>query len=202
MRKTSKHWRGQTRRASDRDQHRQRRVKTRASPGTGREPRQQRSRRRGSQVARQHCVRQNPVSDSNASLIKTFYKACLYRRAARMITERREEFYGYEILSSVAEALSAKHPITATIPRRAMIDLILERTHLTRYKNAARHLAECAVKENRSMDLELSEAGIGTHQAYLARLNNATARRQASGSASSRDVDQTDCNLSIEIRRD
>lgn len=93
-------------------------------------------------------------------------------QAARMIVERRNEFDGddYELLSSAAEALSAKYPIAATILRRAMIDFTLERARSTRYKHAARHLTECLGTANRLTVLEFTEADIETHQAYVARL--------------------------------
>lgn len=91
-------------------------------------------------------------------------------KAARMITERRNEFDGddYELLSSAAEALSTKYPLSATILRRAMIDFTLEKARSTRYKHAARHLVECAGTASRLTDLEFAKANIETHQAYVA----------------------------------
>jgi len=95
-----------------------------------------------------------------------------YGHAARMIIERRKDFDGddYELLSSAAEALSAKYPVAATILLRAMIDFTLEKARSSRYRHAARHLAECAGTASRLTDLEFADAQIETHQAYVARL--------------------------------
>jgi hypothetical protein len=67
-------------------------------------------------------------------------------KAASLVTKRSSELNGdhYEILSPAADALAAKYPLAATLLLRAMIDFTLKQGRASRYRHAARHLAECA----------------------------------------------------------
>ncbi|WP_158744908.1 DUF6880 family protein [Acidisphaera sp. L21] len=68
------------------------------------------------------------------------------RLAAQLVLTRPKELNGdfYELLTSAADTLEEKHPLAATLLRRAMIDFTLSKARLTRYKHAARHFVECA----------------------------------------------------------
>lgn len=89
-------------------------------------------------------------------------------RAASMVLQRSDEIDGdyYELLTPAADALAGKHPLAATLALRAMIDFILTQTKSTRYKHAARHLADCKGLAD-SID---GFAGFEPHDAYAARL--------------------------------
>ena len=65
--------------------------------------------------------------------------------AAEMVLFRADELDGnhYEILGPAADALEAKHPLAATVLRRAMIDFALAKARTKRYRHAARHLLQC-----------------------------------------------------------
>jgi len=67
-------------------------------------------------------------------------------RAARVVLSRADALDGnaYGALSVAADTLEAKHPLAATILRRAMIKDTLDGAKSKRYRHAARHLAECA----------------------------------------------------------
>lgn len=58
---------------------------------------------------------------------------------------RADELDGnaYGVLSTAADALEARHPLAATLMRRAMIEVTLDGAKAKRYRHAARHLAEC-----------------------------------------------------------
>lgn len=88
--------------------------------------------------------------------------------AAKLVTARQAELNGdlYELMSSAAEALQEKHPLPATILLRSMIDFTLERARSSRYKHAARHLAECGALAPHIDDYGSAES----HDAYVARL--------------------------------
>ena len=66
-------------------------------------------------------------------------------RAARLVLTRTDELDGnsYHTLSNAADALEAAHPLAATLIRRAMVRDTLDGGKSTRYRHAARHLAEC-----------------------------------------------------------
>jgi hypothetical protein len=89
-------------------------------------------------------------------------------RAAALVTSRAAELDGdlYHILVPAAEALDAKHPLAATLVRRALIDFSLGAARSTRYRHAARHLLECQGLASQIEDFSSFE----THQAYRARL--------------------------------
>ena len=67
------------------------------------------------------------------------------RRASELVLGRARALDGdlYELLSPAAEALVARHPLAATLLRRAMIDFTLGAARSSRYKHAARHLRDC-----------------------------------------------------------
>lgn len=66
--------------------------------------------------------------------------------AAKLVVTRKAELDGdlYELMTPAAEVLAEKHPLAATILLRAMIDFALDNNRPSRYKHAARHLADCA----------------------------------------------------------
>jgi hypothetical protein len=89
-------------------------------------------------------------------------------QAAHLVLTRADELNGdfYEILAPAAAALEAKHPLAATVLRRALIDFALERNRTKRYQHAARHLEECENLADRIEDFGRFEV----HDAYLKRL--------------------------------
>ncbi len=72
-----------------------------------------------------------------------------HSRAARVISARAKELDGnaYETLTGAADTLAAEHPLAATLLRRAMIQDTLNGAKSTRYRHAARHLAECQASD-------------------------------------------------------
>jgi len=90
-------------------------------------------------------------------------------RAAQLVRERRAEIDGnaYYLLDPAAGLLEGKHPLAATLLRRAMIDDTLNGAKSTRYKHAARHLMECQSLAPAIEDYGLFE----THQDFVARLH-------------------------------
>lgn len=96
-------------------------------------------------------------------------------RAAQLVIDRAGEFKGesFELLAPTADTLEAKYPLAATVLRRAMIDFTLSHSRSTRYKHAARHLAECA----RLAPLIDDFGGWPDHAAYVASLRSAYARK-------------------------
>ena len=89
-------------------------------------------------------------------------------RAADLVVTRAKELDGdlYHILVPAAEALEAKHPLAATLVRRALIDFSLGAARSTRYRHAARHLLECQGLAGQIEDF----GGFETHESYRARL--------------------------------
>ena len=90
--------------------------------------------------------------------------------AAKLISKRQAELNGdlYEVMTSSAEILQEKYPLAATIVLRSMIDFSLENARPSRYKHAARHLAECA-----SLARHIDDFGsAGSHEAYVANLRH------------------------------
>ena len=81
----------------------------------------------------------------------------------------------YELLTPAADALDAKHPLAATLVRRAMIDFTLSAARASRYRHAARHLAECASLARRIEDF----GGAPEHSAYLYSLRATHPRKAA-----------------------
>ncbi len=98
-------------------------------------------------------------------------------RADRLVRDRAGELDGnrYEVLSGAADALQAKHPLAATLLRRAMIDHVLGGARSSRYGHAARHLIECA-----GMARHVGDFGtIPDHAAYEQALRAAHGRKAA-----------------------
>lgn len=88
--------------------------------------------------------------------------------AARLVVDRRTELDGdlYELMTPAADMLAEKYPLAATLVLRAMIDFTLDRARSSRYRHAARHLAEC-----RSLAARIDDFGkLPSHDAYLAGL--------------------------------
>ncbi|WP_296644955.1 DUF6880 family protein [Roseinatronobacter sp.] len=97
-------------------------------------------------------------------------------RAARLVLARADELDGndYMLLTQAAEALSDRHPLAATLIRRAMIDDTLTGAKSSRYRHAARHLAECE-----QADLSITDYGtVPSHAAYEAALRQTHGRKQ------------------------
>jgi hypothetical protein len=96
-------------------------------------------------------------------------------KAAALVTQRSSELNGdhYEILSPAADSLAAKYPLAATLLLRAMIDFSLKAGRATRYRHAARHLAECA-----SLALAVGDFGtVEPHEGYNNRLKQEHGRK-------------------------
>ncbi|MBT6510299.1 MAG: hypothetical protein HOL02_07630, partial [Rhodospirillaceae bacterium] len=98
-------------------------------------------------------------------------------RAASLVIQRATELDGdhYEILTPAADALSARHPLAATLVLRSMIDFSLTRAQSSRYKHAARHLLECSSLSSAIKDFGSFEA----HDAYTARLRTEHGRKSS-----------------------
>ena len=98
-------------------------------------------------------------------------------RASRLVLTRARELNGdfYELLTPASDALEAKHPLAATLARRAMIDFTLNASRASRYRHAARHLDECASLARRIDDF----GGEPDHAAYLRALRAAHPRKAA-----------------------
>lgn len=88
--------------------------------------------------------------------------------AAKLISKRQAELDGdlYELMTPAAEMLQEKYPLAATIVLRAMIGFALDYGRSSRYRHAARHLAECA-----SLAPHIDDFGSARpHDAYVAEL--------------------------------
>jgi hypothetical protein len=95
--------------------------------------------------------------------------------AAQLVLTRAPEIDGnlYFLLDPAAQLIEGKHPLAATLLRRAMIEDTLEGAKSTRYKHAARHLLECA-----SLAPGIQDFGaFGTHDAFVARLRARHSRK-------------------------
>jgi len=88
--------------------------------------------------------------------------------AAQLVMARAREIDGnlYFLLDPAAQLIEGKHPMAATLLRRAMIEDTLNGAKSTRYKHAARHLLECASLVPGILDFGNME----THQSFMARL--------------------------------
>jgi len=95
--------------------------------------------------------------------------------AAKLALTRHTEIDGnaYHLLGPVADFLDAKHPLAATVLRRAMIEYALNGAKHTRYKHAVRHVLECE-----SLVPMIEDYGsFEDHQAFLMRLRATHARK-------------------------
>ena len=90
------------------------------------------------------------------------------RYAARLVLERRVESDGnvYFLLDPAAKALEGKHPLAATLLRRAMIEDTLNGVKSKRYRHAARHVLECQALSSSIEDYATFE----THDAFVERI--------------------------------
>ncbi len=98
-------------------------------------------------------------------------------RAAGLVLARAGERDGnrYEILSPAAEALAGRHPLAATLLLRAMVDFTLGHTRTSRYRHAARHLANCA-----GLAVSIRDFGAFVpHEAYVAELQRSHGKKTA-----------------------
>ena len=89
-------------------------------------------------------------------------------RAAQLVLARAPEIDGnlYFLLDPAAQLIEGRHPLAATLLRRAMIEHTLNGAKSTRYKHAARHLLECA-----SLAPGIQGAsGAETHDDFVSRL--------------------------------
>jgi hypothetical protein len=96
-------------------------------------------------------------------------------RAAQLVLARAPEIDGnlYHLLDPAARLIEGKHPLAATLLRRAMIADTLDGAKATRYKHAARHLLEC-----RSLAADIRDfAPFETHDAFVARLRAGHGRK-------------------------
>ncbi|MGV1755080.1 DUF6880 family protein [Agrobacterium sp. CG674] len=95
--------------------------------------------------------------------------------AAKVVMKREAELDGdlYGLMTPAADALSAKHPLAATVVLRSMVDFTLRSGRSSRYKHAARHLAEC-----RSLASQIKDFGsIQSNDAYVADLKREHGRK-------------------------
>ena len=96
-------------------------------------------------------------------------------RAAQLVLARASEIDGnlYYLLDPAAQLIEGKHPLAATLLRRAMIEDTLDGAKSTRYKHAARHLLEC-----RSLVAGIQDFGtFETHEAFVSRLRAKHSRK-------------------------
>jgi hypothetical protein len=110
-------------------------------------------------------------------------------RAAQLVLARASEINGnmYYLLDPAARLIEGKHPLAATLLRRAMIEDTLGVAKSTRYKHAARHLLECSSPASNIRDFGTFE----THDVFVARLRARHARKtgfwaQVAGSSEGR----------------
>lgn len=87
------------------------------------------------------------------------------RAAGALVRARAAERNGdhYWLYTPAAEKLADKEPLAATLLYRAMIDFTLAKGRSTRYRHAARHLADCSHIADRIADWE----GVPDHAAYV-----------------------------------
>jgi hypothetical protein len=98
-----------------------------------------------------------------------------HERAAKLVLAKTKDMDGdrYEVLTPAAEAMAAKHPLAASLLLRAMIDFSLEAARSSRYKHAARHLADCEGLASQIQDFGRHP----DHASYLAKLKQIHGRK-------------------------
>ncbi|NUJ81679.1 hypothetical protein HUN39_16930 [Methylocystis sp. FS] len=98
-------------------------------------------------------------------------------RTAKLVLTRAEKLDGdrYEVLTPVAEALSGKHPLAATLALRAMIEFSLDNARSSRYKHAARHFQECASLASAIADFGQFEP----HESFVTRMRGKHGRKSS-----------------------
>lgn len=114
--------------------------------------------------AKQHAL----GFDSFSSALSFFREWPDQARAAQLVMARAREIDGnlYFLLDPAAQLIEGKHPMAATLLRRAMIEDTLNGAKSTRYKHAARHLLECASLVPGILDFR----GRETHESFMVRL--------------------------------
>lgn len=96
-------------------------------------------------------------------------------KAAELVLTRASEIDGdmYYLLDPAAQLIEGKHPLAATLLRRAMIEDTLAGAKSSRYKHAARHMLECS-----SLACQIRDFGrFETHESFLKRIQTAHARK-------------------------
>jgi len=96
-------------------------------------------------------------------------------RVAELVLTRSSEIDGnlYFVLDPAAQLIEGKHPLAATLLRRAMIEDTLDGNKSNRYKHAARHLLEC-----QSLTAAIKDFGhFETHEAFVSRLRARHSRK-------------------------
>jgi hypothetical protein len=104
-----------------------------------------------------------------------FHEWPAHRQAADLIVARHGEMDGnlYYLLDPAAQWLEGAHPLAATLLRRTMIEDTLDGAKSTRYRHAARHLAEC-----QAMALLISDYGrFEAHEVFVSRLRAKHSRK-------------------------
>ncbi|TPE47307.1 DUF6880 family protein [Amaricoccus solimangrovi] len=98
-----------------------------------------------------------------------------YDRAAHMVMSRFNELDGnaYYTLTPAAAALDTRHPLAASLTRRAMIEDTLDGAKSKRYRHAARHLAECQANDRAIENYH----EFATHSDFVAALRKRHARK-------------------------
>jgi hypothetical protein len=104
-----------------------------------------------------------------------FHQWPAHRYAAKLIMDRHAEIDGnlYWLLDPVARWLEGAQPLAATLLLRALIEDTLDGARSTRYRHAARHLAECTSLASIIIDYGQFE----THDAFVARLRTDQSRK-------------------------
>jgi hypothetical protein len=96
-------------------------------------------------------------------------------RAAQLVLTRAAEIDGnlYYLLDPAALLIEGRHPLAATLLRRAMIEDTLNGAKSSRYKHAARHLLECLSLASSIRDFGTFE----THETFAGRLHGKHGRK-------------------------
>ena len=95
--------------------------------------------------------------------------------AARLVRDNRYDLNGrdYGRLRPAAEALAERHPAAATLLHRLLAEDVLQRASSRQYQYAARDVRSC---EGLAPFLP-NEAGLETHDAFMARLRREHPRK-------------------------
>jgi hypothetical protein len=104
-----------------------------------------------------------------------FHEWPAHRQAADLVLARHGEINGnlYYLLDPAARWLEGAHPLAATLLRRAMIEDTLDGAKSTRYRHAARHLAEC-----QALATLISDYGpFETHELFVSHLRAKHSRK-------------------------
>lgn len=112
--------------------------------------------------------------DLTKALLSLIAWPAIGHASARIIKDARKlDGNDYEWLTQVAITLDDKHPLAATLARRAMIHFALTKAKTKHYKNIARHIRECAASAAHIRDWH----GHDDHRNWLAPLIDAHPRK-------------------------